>query len=215
MIILKLAKFLRNLLLIFLLITLITPLGSISHAMSLEENIHYEVIVPPVPQPGIKPTIVEVFNFKCPHCLTLHYSMEKWSAINNSKYNITSLPIYWGKQTDMPIRAYFAAKFLGKGDLMKDAIFKAHFENSVNIESSDELGFLSEEIGLDPEKFKAYLGSFGVSAKIAQANEQQRGFVVHSTPTLVVNGKYRVSFGKHADGNAKKLFKIVETLAAR
>jgi protein dithiol oxidoreductase (disulfide-forming) len=205
----------RQTLPLLLLITLIAPLCSTSHAMSVKENIHYEIIVPPVPQSGDKPTIVEVFNFKCPHCLTLHHFMDKWSAINHSRYNIKSLPIFWGKQTDMPIRAYFAAEFLGKGTQMKDAIFKAHFENSVNIESSDELGFLAEEIGLDPEKFKSYLGSFGISAKIAQANEQQRVFVVHSTPTLVINGKYRVSFGKHAGGEAKKLFKIVEILAVQ
>jgi protein dithiol oxidoreductase (disulfide-forming) len=208
-------KIVRHTAPLLLLITLIAPLGSISHGMSVEENIHYEVITPPVPQPGDKPTIVEVFNFKCPHCFTLHHFMEKWSAKNHSRYSIKSLPIYWGKQTDMPIRAYFAAEFLGKGAQMKDAVFKAHFDHSVNIESSDELGFLAEELGLDPDKFKSYLGSFGVSAKIAQANELQRGFVVHSTPTLVVNGKYRVSFGKHAEGEAKKLFKIVETLAAR
>ncbi|MBF0445932.1 MAG: thiol:disulfide interchange protein DsbA/DsbL [Magnetococcales bacterium] len=205
----------RHSLPILLLIALIAPLGSNSQAMSIEENVHYEVIVPPVPQPGDKPTIVEVFNFKCPHCFTLHHFMDKWSIINHSRYNIQSLPIFWGRQTDMPIRAYFAAEFLGKGPEMKDAIFKAHFDHSVNIENSDELGFLAEEIGLDPEKFKNYLESFGVSAKIAQANKQQRGFVVNSTPTLVVNGKYRVSFGKHAEGNAEKLFEIVETLATQ
>jgi protein dithiol oxidoreductase (disulfide-forming) len=207
--------FFRHILLLLLFITLIAPLASTTYAMSVEENTHYDLIVPPVPQSGDKPTVVEVFNFKCPHCFTLHHYMEKWSAINHSRYSIKSLPIFWGKQTDMPIRAYFAAEFLGKGSKMKDAIFKAHFDHSVNIESSDELGFLAEETGLNPEKFKNYLGSFGVSAKIAQANKQQRGFGVNSTPTLVVNGKYKISFGKHADGDAKKLFKIVETLAVR
>ncbi|MBF0379551.1 MAG: thiol:disulfide interchange protein DsbA/DsbL [Magnetococcales bacterium] len=200
---------------LLLAITFVAPFGSTSHAMGVEENTHYDMIIPPVPQSGGKPTIVEVFNFKCPHCYTLHHQMGKWTAINSSRYNIQSLPIFWGKQTDMPLRAYFAAEFLGKGDEMKSAIFKAHFDNSVNIENIDEIGFLAEEVGLDPEQFKSYLGSFGVSTKLAQGNEQQHDFGVNSTPTLVVNGKYRVSFGKHADGDTKKLFKIVETLAAK
>ena len=62
---------------------------------------------------------------------------------------------------------------------------------------------------------KNFLNSFGVSAKIAQSKVQQRVFGVHSTPTLVINGKYRVSFGKHAKGDPLKLFEIVETLAAQ
>jgi protein dithiol oxidoreductase (disulfide-forming) len=211
----KHATVFHPLLALFILAALVLPLGASSQAAALEAETDYDVITPPVPQSGTKGSVVEVFNFKCTHCFKLHPHMDKWSGINKDAYNITSLPIYWGKQTDMPIRAYYAAEFLGKGSEMKDAIFKAHFENAVNIESTDELGFLAEEIGLNPEKFKSFLNSFGVSAKIAQAKVQQRVFGVHSTPTLVVNGKYRVSFGKHVKGDPKKLFNIVETLAAQ
>jgi protein dithiol oxidoreductase (disulfide-forming) len=200
---------------LLLLFTFLSPLVATAQAEAIEEDIHYDTITPPIPQSGNKPAIVEVFNFKCPHCFTLHPYMDSWSKKSHGKYNITSLPVFWGKQTDMPIRAFYAAEFLGKGAEMKGAIFKANFEHSVNIESADELGFLAEEVGLNPEKFKNYLSSFGVSAKIAQAKVQQRKFAAHSTPTLVVKGKYRVSFGKHAQGDHKMLFEIVETLAAR
>jgi protein dithiol oxidoreductase (disulfide-forming) len=200
---------------LLLLVTLLLPMGAIGQAGNLEAGTHYETITPPVPQTGNKWTVVEVFNFKCPHCFTLHPHLEKWSRANQTKYATKSLPIYWGNQTAMPIRAYYAAEFLGKGPEMKGAIFKANFKDSVNIESADELGFLAEDIGLDQEKFKNFLNSFGVSAKIAQSKVQQRVFGVHSTPTLVINGKYRVSFGKHAKGDPLKLFEIVETLAAQ
>lgn len=196
-----------------LVVMLLVPLANGSYAQGLESGTHYDPITPPVPHSGNKGTVIEVFNFKCGHCYKLHPHMDRWTQANKGKYNIKSLPIFWGNQTDMPIRAYYAAEFLGKGPEMKDGIFKAQFENSTNIESVDELGFLAEEVGLDPEKFKSYLTSFGVGAKVAQAKSQQRSFAVHSTPTLVVNGRYRVSFGSHAHGDPEKLFQIVESLA--
>ncbi|MBF0358750.1 MAG: thiol:disulfide interchange protein DsbA/DsbL [Magnetococcales bacterium] len=203
------------LLFLLLLCNIFSPRIATAQAETMLAGADYDPITPPVPQTGDKPAVVEVFNFKCPHCFTLHPYMDSWSEKNHDKYDIASIPVFWGKQTDMPVRAFYAAEFLGKGALMKDAIFKANFEHSVNIESADELGFLAEEAGLNPEKFKSYLNSFGVSAKIAQAKVEQRKYGVHSTPTLVVNGKYRVSFGKHANGDHIRLFKIVETLAAQ
>lgn len=179
---------------------------------TLVEGTHYERILPAVPQPGQHGTVYEVFNFKCPHCFTLHPAMEQWAKANRDKVDIYSLPVYWGSQTDMPVRAYYAATFLGQGDVMKSAIFKAHFQEAVDIENIDEMGFLAEEVGLNPETFKSYLNAFGVSAKLSQTKVQQRQFGVDSTPTLVVNGAYRVSFGKHAEGDPKKLFRIVEKL---
>ncbi len=205
----------RLLSLLFLIAALALPFAKPGQLHALEANTHYDLITPPVPHSGKMPTVVEVFNFKCSHCYRLHPHMAAWSKLNGENYDIASLPIYWGKQTDLPLRAYYAAEFLGKGEEMKAAIFKAQFENSVNIESTDEIGFLAEEVGLNPEKFKSFLNSFGVSAKINQAKGQQRRFGVHSTPTLVINGKYRVSYGKHANGDPQKLFNIVESLASR
>ncbi|MBF0454907.1 MAG: thiol:disulfide interchange protein DsbA/DsbL [Magnetococcales bacterium] len=198
-----------------LLLPLILPSGSVGLAEDLQAGVHYELILPPVPQPKGEKSVVEVFNFKCPHCFKLHPHMEAWAKSHQNSYRISSLPLFWGSQTDIPLRAYYAGEFLGKGAEMKRGIFKAYFKDSVNIESPDELDFLAEELGLNPEQFREYLNAFGVSAKIAQSKRQQQAFGVNSTPTLVVNGRYRVSYGQHAKGDPVTLFKIVEMLAAR
>ncbi|MBF0108840.1 MAG: thiol:disulfide interchange protein DsbA/DsbL [Magnetococcales bacterium] len=186
-----------------------------AETMTLKAGVDYTAIVPPVPVPTGKPEIVEVFNFKCPHCYDLHPHLEAWLKNNGDRYQYRSLPVYWGRQTDLPLRSFFAAEFLGRGPQMKTAIFKAHFDNNLNIENINELGFIAEEAGLDPEKFKSQLQSFGVSTRVSQALSLQKAYGVTGTPALVVNGKYQVSFGQHAKGDPKRLIAIVEALAAR
>ncbi|MBF0420628.1 MAG: DsbA family protein [Magnetococcales bacterium] len=122
---------------------------------------------------------------------------------------------YGARFVQLPLRAFFAAEFLGRGPQMKHAIFKAQFDNNLNIENVHELEFVAEEAGVDLEKFKNQLQSFGVSTRVSQALSLQKAYGVNGTPTMVVNGKYQVSFGQHAKGDPKRLIAIVEALAAR
>ncbi|MEO5362944.1 MAG: thiol:disulfide interchange protein DsbA/DsbL [Magnetococcus sp. DMHC-8] len=181
---------------------------------------HYDLINPAVPRSGNKPEVVEVFNFKCPHCFTLAPHTAAWAEKNRQRLTFKSIPVYWGKQTDIPVRAYFAAEFMGKGEAMKQAIYKAHFDNSADIESIEEMVFLAEATGMDPQAFRTHMHSFGVSSRIAQAKSMQQAFRASSTPTLVVNGTYQVLPGKHARGTQEpvdhdKLFMIIEALLTR
>ena len=186
----------------------------------LKVGLHYDLITPAVSRTGNKPEVVEIFNFKCPHCASLAPHTAAWAEKNRDRFLFKSVPVYWGRQTDLPARAFFAAEFMGKGEAMKQAIFKAHFGNSSNIESIEELVFLAEAVGLDPHSFRDQINAFGVSAKLSQAKALQQAFRASSTPTLVINGTYQVMPGKHAKGGREgidhdKLFQIIEALAVQ
>lgn len=210
---------------LFWVTLLLTFLGSALSAdaeepLTVLPGVHYDRITPPIVRSGTKPEIVEVFNFKCPHCFKLSPRLSAWLAKNKGRFTYKALPVYWGKQTDTPLRAFFAAEFLGKGEAMKQAIFQAHFGKSADIDNVEEIIFLAESVGLKAGPFRDYLTSFGVSAKMAQAKAWQSTFRTSSTPTLILNGTYRISPGKHASNAQKKvdyarLFKIIETLAAQ
>lgn len=201
---------------LFLLLLLLTQPGAL-HAEALVDGKDYESINPPAPLMDRAPEVIEVFNFKCPHCFHLHPHLEAWAKTVEGKVHVKAMPVYWGQQTDIPVRAYYAALFMGKGKEMKDAIFKAQFEQGLNIENPDELAFIAEDLGLDPETFKENLNAFGVSAHVIQAKALQAKYNVKSTPTLVVNGRYRVSSKHtavdHEKGNWQPLFdRTVELL---
>ncbi|NGZ07757.1 MAG: thiol:disulfide interchange protein DsbA/DsbL [Magnetococcales bacterium] len=176
---------------------------------------HYEVISPPVPVTGSKPEVVEVFNFKCPHCVKLHPAMEEWTRRMQERLDIQSLPIAFSQQSDQPLRAFYAGQFLGREKEMKHAIFNAHFTDHINIDSPQELAFIAEGLKMDSVAFQNHMQSFGVQSKIAQGRMRSQAFGVSSTPTLVINGRYRVTPGRHDQGSHERLFAIVEALAAQ
>lgn len=179
-----------------------------------EEGFQYERINPPVPPKGSKPEITEVFNFKCPHCFHLHPNLMAWRKKNETRFDFPSVPIFWGQQTDMPLRGYFAADFMGKGEEMKDAIFKAHFDKKINIEDEKELTALAQGVGLDAQKFTAAMRSFGISGRVAQSRALAQAYGAASTPTLVINGKYRVN-PDHAGGDWNRMFEIADYLSSK
>lgn len=198
----------------------LTGWSGVASGEALRAGVDYDRITPPVPPSGTKPEVVEIFNFKCPHCFSLSPHTAEWAEKNKARFDFKSVPVYWGKQTDIPVRAFFAAEFLGKGEAMKQAIFKAHFSQSADIENIEEMTFLAEATGMDPQSFRTQMNSFGVSAKITQAKALQTAFRASSTPTLVVNGAYQVLPGKHARGMTEsvdypRLFMILETLATQ
>ncbi|MBF0124929.1 MAG: thiol:disulfide interchange protein DsbA/DsbL [Magnetococcales bacterium] len=178
----------------------------------LQAGVHYDLITPAVPTHTSRPEIVEMFNFKCPHCYTLHRELVEWGKKNHQRFNLRSLPIFWGSQTDLPARAFFTAQAMGKGPEMQTALFRAHFDQNANIESENDLMFLAEEIGLDNKQFQAKLRDFGISTQVSQALQLKKEYGVASTPTLVVNGRYRLQ-SRHASGSWSRMLIIAETLA--
>ncbi|MEO5331234.1 MAG: thiol:disulfide interchange protein DsbA/DsbL [Magnetococcus sp. YQC-5] len=197
------------------LLPLVWPNQAGAESFQPKAGIHYDPIIPPVPVSGSKPEVVEVFNFKCPHCYKLHPRMNVWAAKMKDRFDIKSMPIAFTNQSDQPLRAYYAAQFLGQGDAMKHALFKAHFDDHSNIDAPEELTFIAEGVKLDLPRFQANLNSFAVNGKIAQGRSMSQAYGIVGTPTLVINGRYRVSPGKHDSNDPELLFNIVEALAAQ
>ncbi|MBF0294640.1 MAG: thiol:disulfide interchange protein DsbA/DsbL [Magnetococcales bacterium] len=205
----------RRLFLAWLTLPLLSAVSARAEPFLPKAGVHYETITPPVPPAAPGPEVVEVFNFKCPHCYEFHPHMTAWSLKMKDRYAIKSLPIAFSSQSDLPVRAYHAAAFLGRGEEMKHAIFTAHFDEGVNIDSPAELITLAAGLKLDATRFKENLNGFAVNGKVSQGRAQAGAYGIASTPTLVINGRYRVSPGKHDGHDTGRLFAIVESLAAQ
>ncbi|MEG3641228.1 DsbA family protein [Magnetococcus sp. PR-3] len=123
-----------------------------------------------------------------------------------------SMPVFWGTQPDTPVRAYFAAEFMGVGEQMKRAIFKANFDdNRYKIDDEDDILKIAAEAGIDAKKLEDAMDSFAVFGKVAQVNGLARQYGVTGTPSVVINGKYRVV----AHGNYDKALKSIEMLLSK
>jgi thiol:disulfide interchange protein DsbA len=124
------------------------------------------------------------------------------------------VPAAFGGHWDVFARAYFAAQILGVQQKTHDAVFSGIFvENKIKTGSPEELADLYASLGADRAKFLAAFNGADATARLAKAREFGLRSGVDGTPTLIINGKYRVK-GREDTGVAG-MFRTAEFLVAR
>jgi thiol:disulfide interchange protein DsbA len=200
-------------------------------AATWTEGTNYVRLTPPqqTTVPAGKVEVMEVFSYACPACNAFQPVMEKLRHALPPNVQLTFLPAAFNPQEDWPMfqRAYFAAQALGIVERTHEAMFDAVWktgELAVVTPASNRLKdplpsitdaarFYARVGGVDPQKFLAMANSFGVDSKIRAADAQILAMHVDATPTLIVNGKYRV-IRDTAQGN-DQLIELVKFLVAK
>ena len=103
-------------------------------------------------------------------------------------------------------RAYFAAKALGVADKAHDAMFDAVWKsgelaimdkatNTLKkpLPTIEDAAKFYANYGVKAEDFVATANSFTINTRMKQADAWIKATGVESTPTIIVNGKYRLS----------------------
>jgi thiol:disulfide interchange protein DsbA len=195
-----------------LLTTTLLALGAAAQAATYEAGTHYTVI-PQAQRTNVAPgkvEVMEVFSYGCPACNAFRGTMKKLKASLPANAQLTYLPAAWHPEENWPLmqRAYFTAQALGVADKAHDAIYDAIWTSgelsamepgsSSRLKSKlptiDDVAKVYQRVaGVNPANFVATSKSFGVDLKMRQADNQITAMKVDSTPSLVVNGKYRVN----------------------
>jgi thiol:disulfide interchange protein DsbA len=185
-------------------------LSPLAPAATWTEGTHYVRIAPPqqTTVPAGKVEVLEVFSYACPACNAFQPTMEKLRRALPPNAQLAFLPAAFNPQEDWPMfqRAFLAAQALGIAERTHQAMFDAVWKTGElavvtpgNNRLKDPLPsitdaahFYARVASVDPQKFLAMANSFGVDSKIRAADAQVLAMHVDSTPTLIVNGKYRV-----------------------
>src|SRR5687768_1504581 len=157
-------------------------------------GIDYEILESPQPTWGRgKIEVAEVFGYTCIHCAHLQPELDAWHQRMPADVRFEYVPAAFGGAWDAFARAYFAAELLGVREKTHNDVFDAiHVKRSVTGTSDDDVANLYEGMGVDRAKFLAAMSSFGVTAKLAKARQFAQRTGINATPTVIVNGKYRV-----------------------
>ena len=179
-------------------------------AQTWTEATHYALLAPPqhTNVPAGKVEVMEVFSYSCVACNRFQPIVEKLKESLPPNAQMVYLPASFNSSEDWPMfqRAYLTAKTLGISErthhLMFDAIWKTG-ELAISDPATrrlktqmptieDAARFYAREAGIQAETFLAMAKSFSVDLKIKVADAQIVAMQVESTPTFVVNGKYKV-----------------------
>jgi len=160
-----------------------------------------------------KVEVVEVFGYTCIHCAHFQPVVSAWHKKQPSWVRFTPVPAAFGGYWMPYARAYYAAAKLRVLAKTHDAMFKAlHEQGSLPIQnaSSNEIAAWYANYGADPQAFAAAMDSPATDVLLERSKEFALASGIEGTPTLVVNGKYRVTASSFED-----TLRIADFLIAR
>jgi len=183
----------------------------LANAQEWVEGRHYFEIKPaqrPSTPAGVV-EVTEVFSYGCIFCNRAIPMMDKLKKSLPSNARMTYVPASFNSSESWPMfqRVYYTASALGLIPKMHDAIYSAVWTSQELAVTSpdgrklkspqptleDAARFFQKQAGVKPEQFLATAKSFAVDSSCRRADQLVKAFKVEGTPTLVVNGRYRVS----------------------
>ena len=183
----------------------------LANAQEWVEGRHYFAIQPaqrPSTPPGTV-EVTEVFSYGCIFCNRSIPTMDKLKASLPSNARMTYLPASFNPSESWPMfqRLYYTAAALGLVPKMHNAIYSAVWTSqelavtdadgrklkSPQPTLEDAARFFQKKAGIKPEQFLATAKSFAVDSNCRRADQLVKAYKVEGTPTIVVNGRYRIA----------------------
>jgi thiol:disulfide interchange protein DsbA len=146
-----------------------------------------------------KVEVVEVFSYDCIHCAHFAPMAEKLRKELPAGVVFKLVPAAFNSPWIPFARAYYAAKQLGVVDRTHLQLFVAKFGEQYPINSMDELADFYAREGVDRAKFMRIATSDEVTAKLKSDFALVSKWQVDGTPSIVVDGKYRITNVKTQD----------------
>ena len=160
--------------------------------------------------------VAEIFGYVCPFCAAVQPTASAMKAKLPPDVNMVYIPAAFGAMWDNYAKAFYTAEAMGLVDKTHDAMYRAiHIDKTLKgergMDTPQEIAAFYAAYGADPGQFVSSMQSFAIASKVNRGKQ----FIMNafsngdtpSTPTFVVNGKYRVK-GRSVDD----MFRILNQL---
>ncbi|ATC97535.1 MULTISPECIES: thiol:disulfide interchange protein DsbA/DsbL [Pseudoalteromonas] len=202
------------------LLALALPVVAIAN--QFEEGVHYEVISDRATK---KPEVTEFFSFYCPACNNMEnviYDIKPLlkDGVAFKKAHVNFMGGRSKENQEMLSQALATAEALPQKDQVIAGIFNhIHGERKSFNEVADVKDVFVAK-GVEAAIFDKYYKSFGVRTKAKKMSKEQEFFkskgALGSVPTFIVNGKYKVNFGRKSGiSSAEDMANLINYLAQK
>ena len=183
-------------------------------SVAYQEGLHYFLIEEGTPAPGDSAELIEAFSYMCSHCNTFEPYIINWTMRNADNVKFSRIPVVFGRKAwEIYARAYVTAQMMGLGDDAHAAMMDKLWKEKAVMRSMDDLAAFYSDFGVDPKTFLATSKSFAVDARMRKEQRLVQTYGVSATPTLVLNGKYRIA-GNAAVPSFDVMLDVVDYLIA-
>lgn len=153
----------------------------------------YTLLNPAQPASSKKIEVLEFFFYECPHCFHLHNELIGWEKTMPADVDLKFVPTIFRDSTEPLARTYFALAAMGKIKQLDDDIYQAIHVKQIGLYDLDTIGAFVASKGVDRAKFTADYNSFTVNSDVVRAKQMIRSYGIEGTPTLIVDGKYKIT----------------------
>lgn len=182
-------------------------------AQPFVEGEHYHAIGSPATMPEDRVEVIEAFAYPCPACRNFHPFISRWEQRQPEFVDFRRLPVGLQQGWDLFARAYYTAEVLGIGEQSHEAVFKALHDERRSIRNFDDIAGLYTDFGVTTDEFVSTSQSFAVDSRMRRNRTELTRFGVRQTPTMVVQGKWRVIPG--AFGSYDEMLATIDYLVER
>lgn len=204
---------------------------SLAHAQDWKEGTNYFPVIPAqhTNVPAGKIEVAEIFSYACPFCAQVNPLIQQLKKSLPGNAQLVFVPASFNAYEDWPMfqRATCTAQTLGIFDRTHDAMFDAVWKTGELAISDPKTKALKSRLptiedtaryynhisGIAIDKFLAASKSFSVDVAMRRSDALVFAYHVDSTPTLIVNGKYRIT-GQSA-GGMPQMIELAKWLVAK
>lgn len=183
-------------------------------AEPFREGVHYHRISGPESSRNQdRVEVIEVFGYPCPGCRNFYPHISNWEESLPDHVDFRRVPVVFQRAWEPFARAYYTAQVLGILDQSHGALFKAFHDERRAMRTLQDLAEFHARFGVDASTFLSTSQSFAVDSRMRQGSAEVGRWQVTSTPTVVVNGKWRVTVRQ--GGGYEEMIRVIDYLAAR
>ena len=180
-----------------------------------KDGVNYQRIVPAQPT-SVSPDKVEVleaFWYGCGSCFALDPAIDSWRTKAKPVYvEFVRLPAMWNEALRLQARVFYTAEMLGKLDELHALLFREVNVKGNALDSVEKIGAFFREHGVSTDDFQKAFSSVAVEAKLQRADLLNRRLRIQTTPSLIINGKYKTSV--EMAGGEQQLFGLIAEIAS-
>ncbi len=196
------------------------PVAGAKRATAFSELVagsDYQLVAPALPASATAAPIavVEAFSYACPHCAHFEPQLATWVAKLPPDVSFEAVPMPLSDVWTEFARAHYAAVDVGVAGRTHAALFDAIHAQGARIDSVDALvQWFVDTAGVDAAAFRAAMTSPGTDMRIDGARTRAQRWGVESTPTLVIDDRYKVLGFADSEGGFARTLAVADLLLA-
>jgi protein dithiol oxidoreductase (disulfide-forming) len=174
--------------------------ASVSNAATYTEGKDYEVLAQQVrPADPSKIEVGEVFSFLCPHCHRFEPLIQAWAKKQPADVKLVQTHASFNHKWPIYQRGFYTMAALGVKEKAQEAVFTSIYVGNQEMLTAEAWANFLATHGVDKQKALSTFNSFGVNSQVKQADNRVRDLKITSTPSLIIDGRFRILVSNHEE----------------